>query len=317
MRFSAFAYSEIGVALIGSRDQSATTLRMWGPGSPGIVDVPYDGPVVDVTLTDGEIVPHYSLPRTVASPDGAFTARWRGGEGLSLTDAAGTDSLLPMDPVSVDNTTTMRSIAFSPDSRWLAAIIIPDQRATFWDVTTGEQVQTFRTQRIFDVAVSDTYAAISTPDGFRVWPMADWDSATRLDTPEPFGEQANVRVLLGSTQVIGWDTPYPLQTAGECIGCGADTYGFILYAADVAGGAVRTLLETDAYTALDVALSPDETFVAVGGDDGLVHLIDLATGDEIAAFGSGQGAVNAVLFDATGRLAAGYESGIVQVWAAP
>ena len=64
-----------------------------------------------------------------------------------------------------------------------------------------------------------------------------------------------------------------------------------------------------------VAIAPDGSWLASGGDDGLVRVWDLATGQQRAALRGHRGAVHAVAIAPDGSwLASGGDNGLVRIW---
>lgn len=75
------------------------------------------------------------------------------------------------------------------------------------------------------------------------------------------------------------------------------------------------LVDTPGYAAMAFALSPDGSLLAVGGDDGALHVWDVAAGEEIIALVGHTGGITATVFSADGaRLASAGTDGVIQVW---
>jgi WD40 repeat protein len=74
-------------------------------------------------------------------------------------------------------------------------------------------------------------------------------------------------------------------------------------------------LVTLEYEINDLVIGSDEMWFAVAGSDDVVHILDSQTGEEIAVWRTGHGAIHDLMLSPDGtELAAATESGLVVVW---
>jgi WD40 repeat protein len=85
------------------------------------------------------------------------------------------------------------------------------------------------------------------------------------------------------------------------------------------GGFWSWLSDADLYRwSTGLAFSVDESLVVFGAHDGMIHVADAATGDEITSFASGDESVYGVAISADGtRLATGGSQGVIRLWGVP
>jgi WD40 repeat protein len=209
------------------------------------------------------------------------------------------------------------SLAFSPDSRQLAVMMISDNGVTgqvqIWGLERGEQKvtvlnSTFWSGKVMDFSPDGKLLAFANGDGTKIW---DWQANTfqSLDTGEivssvAFSSDSKQLVIargypLGSgidNAVQLWDV-----SSGKRLNTfGSQTKGLTqaafhpdgarLFIAGTTGvqswdTARHVLLQStsDHFDAIySLALSPDEALLAVGMSDGAVGLLDMRTGSETA-----------------------------------
>jgi WD40 repeat protein/energy-coupling factor transporter ATP-binding protein EcfA2 len=78
-------------------------------------------------------------------------------------------------------------------------------------------------------------------------------------------------------------------------------------------GPLARLTQLDAH-ASSIAVAPDRGTLAVGADDGSVHLLDPLTGSDRGRLTGHDGSVTALAFDGAGRLVTGDGAGTLRVW---
>lgn len=240
-----------------------------------------------------------SATNAMLSHDGRWLA-WLNDDGLHLQNAVDdTEQVLAM---AVENN-FHPLLAFSPDSRLLAASTSDNPTIAIWELASGELIQTLEVTLPHDLAWSATHLAASSAWGVWLWSTEDWDRTTITLTN---GYLTDTGVALGTDRLVVWDKPFPGYS---------DYTGFALYSAALDAAELRPLVQgIETWTGLDAALCPDERCVAVAASDGAVRLYDLANGRETDTLHTRQGKTMSALFDLTGQLIVGTESGLVQVW---
>jgi WD40 repeat protein/beta-lactamase regulating signal transducer with metallopeptidase domain len=292
-------------------------------------------------LTGGEtaaLAGHLASVRAVAFAPGS---------GSSLLVSAGADRLillwnlkdrLPRGRLE-GHKGTVRALAFSPDRATLAAGS-EDGDVTLWDMRTFRRRASFagHSDIVTCLAFSPSGAILAT--GSLDTTVKLWDLNTDRERASLQGHTDGVSALAfassGQQMATGgfdgvvrlWEPTSPIfspaachKYPGEPRGLAYAPDGRTLRAAggggtvswDVATGLTRAPAGKDLATA--IAQAPDGAIYATGGPDGMVHLIDSATGRELGVVKGHDGAVASVAFSPDGRvLASGGHDGKVCLW---
>ncbi|MFJ7778463.1 trypsin-like peptidase domain-containing protein [Streptomyces yangpuensis] len=213
----------------------------------------------------------------------------------SLENAAG----LPLQRRFTGHAEDVKSVAFSPDGRTLAAGG-PGTPVRLWDVSAGTTRATLPGQ-------TDALGVVAfSPDG-RTLATARADHTVELldvDTGE------TVTALKGHTATV-WDLAF--SPDGATLATTSDDATVRLW--DVASGTTRAILPGQSDVALSVAFSRDGEALATGGFDTTVRLWDPATGKSRAILRGHTGEVNSVAFSPDGKtLASGSSDNTVRLW---
>jgi WD40 repeat protein/tRNA A-37 threonylcarbamoyl transferase component Bud32 len=218
------------------------------------------------------------------------------------------------------HTLPIRSIAYSPDGRWLASAageFGKPGEVKVWDVATGGELLCLRGLPDFACCVAFSadgrrLAAASggfrTPGEIRVWDPADG----RL-----------IRVITGHTAPIRGLAFHPDSRRIVSASGGFSLQGMPLAGDvrvwDVAEGRELLRIEGRAATRWEAAVncvtfSPNGLRVAFA-DGQTVRVCDAATGNELSAPGTRQGSVTSVAYSPDGgRLASGTLQGTINIW---
>ncbi len=170
-----------------------------------------------------------------------------------------------------------RDVAFGSQGWLLAATSESFVKARAWDESTGKLLRTFPVRQhllAFSAdgtrlaAAYDTFAPDDSHGRVDIWDVADGQLLESLDNPGAAGSLAfgsdGRRLAIGGLD--GTLTIWDLAPQGQPTFVGART-GRPLVSAGESFQGVR-----------DVAFSPDDRLLATATDDGLVHIIDAATG---------------------------------------
>ncbi|HEX6810670.1 MAG TPA: hypothetical protein VF384_03510 [Planctomycetota bacterium] len=162
-----------------------------------------------------------------------------------------------------------------------------DGAVRWWNGTTGEQVRCVRHDaQVYSLALGRGGSTLFTggdDPGLRIWRLAD-GAAVRFVPAR--GNQFFTLAAGASRLVSGGAT-------------------LVVYAQDAIPASAKQLRDRDHHGWIQsVALSPDETRIASGGDDGTVRVWDAATGEELRTWKGHAGDVAAVLFVEAGTTVA-------------
>jgi hypothetical protein len=190
----------------------------------------------------------------------------------------------------------IRSVAFSPDGRILAAG--GDRGIKLWDAASGQ------VERTLTAHFGSVYAIAFSPDG-RMLASAGFDKTVRV------WDAASGRLLhtlTGHTDYI-WSVAFSPDS--RILASGGDTT--VRLWDPVAGQPVRSLGGHTSWVA-SVAFSPNARTLASGSGDNTIKLWDLA-GNQGARTLTGTNTFWSVAFPPDGRmLASGNANGTVQLW---
>jgi WD40 repeat protein len=232
------------------------------------------------------------------------------------------------------HTSTVNSVAFSPDGRLLASGS-DDGTIKLWEVATGNLVRTLTgNDPVGSIAFSpdgrflaaDSEDAGNYADNIQIWDVntgqvvrtltghtSSVDSVAfspdgRLlasgsaDKTIKLWEVATgreVRTLSGHTRSV---TSVAFSPDGRLLASGASYYDTTIKLWEVASGNLVRTLSGHAYGVTSVAFSPDGRLLASGAEDRMIKLWEVATGREVRTlFGGG---VWSVAFSPDGRLLA-------------
>ncbi len=204
------------------------------------------------------------------SPDGRLLAVGIS-EAVSLHDATTLDDL----GTWVDHTSKITSLAWSADSALLASGASDDNEIRIWDAATGRVIRRLsgHTGWIRSLAFAPDgtlLASGSTDQTVRIW-----DAATGQLTA----------TLSGHTGFIGGVAFSPdSATLASASRDGSVRLWDVASGREISGFSFRTALDPTTnmrYWATGVAFSPDGKVLAVGSTEGVVYLLDAATGQVI------------------------------------
>ncbi|HVT19548.1 MAG TPA: hypothetical protein VHQ90_25625 [Thermoanaerobaculia bacterium] len=203
----------------------------------------------------------------------------------------------------------LASVAFTPDGRILATgveVYVPGEFAaivSLLEVATGRKIGEIRANGIRSLAFSGNGKVLAYVDGFDVyiWDVTKQEDFSLLPVDQKQEECVSVLAL----------TP-----DGKTLACGGTKLTLWDLARRQRIG--MPLLDT-AVSA--IACGPDGAILAASGDDGMIHLWNLASRVEIARFGPLKretGEVHALAFSRDGTiLASGSFGGSVRLWSVP
>ncbi|MFD8024518.1 trypsin-like peptidase domain-containing protein [Streptomyces lavendulae] len=238
---TSLAFSPDGSTLATGSDDA--TVRFW--------DVIKEVGVSTLPVSDG-----YTVMSVAFSPDETAFAASSGDMMVHLWDLQSGEERAAL----IDHAGPVFSVAFSPDSKTLAAS--HDYTAKLWDLATGKPRVTLPDQlgRVFSVAFS--------PDGSTL-ATAGEDKTARLWDANTGKARA---VLSGHTDEV---TSVAFSPDGSSLATGSVDATARLW--DLTSGSARAPLRGQSDLVLSVAFSPDGNTLATGGSDKTVRLWDLNT----------------------------------------
>jgi WD40 repeat protein/predicted Ser/Thr protein kinase len=196
------------------------------------------------------------------------------------------------------------SVAFSPDSRWLASG--SGDTIKLWDVNTGQEVRSLRAHAWYVTSLAFS------PDG--QW-LASGSEENEQHAIINLWDPVSGRAVRTFTARAGWieDVSVAFSPDGRRL-ASASRYDSTINLWDAASGrAVRSFTGQSGNRSL--AFSPDGRWLAVGRDDDKLELWDVASGQEVRTLAGHTGSVFSVAFSPDGRtLASGSVDGTIRLW---
>ena len=188
----------------------------------------------------------------------------------------------------------IKGVDFSPDSTRLVSAS-ENCTATIWDIPTGKRVQTLHHDGFLRTAKNSPQGdriATATPDSIRIWDSNDgrllldikvgvtpwYDTGLLWSNNHLFAiSDGKIKEIDASTGSAVSQWPFPVSDYYSCIAL--PKHGqFIVYSAN----RTVTFWDTSSHTRLghiqhlqdirSIALSPDDEFIAIGGEGGKVSL---------------------------------------------
>ncbi|HET7048955.1 MAG TPA: hypothetical protein VFI54_11875, partial [Solirubrobacteraceae bacterium] len=347
------------------------TVRLWsvGPrahyplGTPLRANAPLYSVAFDPsgrTLATGSFnhvllwsVPRHILAGNIGLDSGAITSvAYRSqGRWLAAGDAKGAVLLVNLaarhpasgvEQLTLPNRGLVRSVAFSPDGRLLAAS--SNESVVLFDVATGRRVgQPLSTQEsvVYTLAFSPNGKTLAA--GGSKGRVLFFNPATGAQSQPPLGDLQLVNSLAfspdGKTLAAGgagatvlWKLAQPGRPEERLSGRRGGVYS-VAFSPNgrmlASAGADRTITlrsyPLDAFGkplaylpngAAEVAISPDGLLIASGGSGGEIHLLNPRNGDVRRTLPlKNGGPIGQIAFDPTGRtLAAAYGNGAIVLW---
>ena len=232
------------------------------------------------------------------SPDGRTTAM-ASADWIEINEAGSGARKL------TGHTKSVKAIAFTPDGRTLFSTG-EDNRLRAWD--------TEKCSERFSVEVINPGAPVVSADGstVAVFQRSDglrarlWDARTGKERPAV------------PVEATTWDESFALSADGSMLATyermTAATREERVAVRSTATGRLRVSLQTPG-TPTFLAFSPDSRTLAVGGSDGRIHLVEVASGEERYEFNAHRMGIQTLSFSRDGRLLASASSDIpVYVW---
>jgi WD40 repeat protein len=241
--------------------------------------------------------------RVASSPDGLWLATGSKGGGIAIWDAKTGKQALSF----VGNSSDVQALDFSPDSRHLVSGG-SDRRARIWDRTSGRQ------RAVTNELASAVVTAAFEPDGALVRLMLanqtlqEWDPVQN----QLISEEANDGMVCMACPRASADGQRIVSS-----GCGQQ-----LTVRDAETGRLLITLPARGGCKCRVALNRDGSRLAAAYDDPVVHVWDVATGQEMLALDPADNRVSrpadkylSLAMTADGLcIAAGRGDGSIVVW---
>lgn len=156
-------------------------------------------------------------------------------------------------------------LAFSPDGKLLAAAT--EHAVGVWEAATGKERLLLRhSAKISSIAFAPTGAVLASADWAKEPTIHLWDMATGRELSQLRGHWSRVDALAFSP-------------SSKSLASGDREGNFRLWSLHD-GKAIHSSTGLDSITS--ITFSPDGIVVAVGSDDGIIHLRNAATGAELA-----------------------------------
>lgn len=203
------------------------------------------------------------------SPDGTRLASGRGDGTIFIWDANGMDTQTPL--ILSGHTGELSDLIFSPDGTRLYSLCYQDGTVRGWDAQSGESLWTIES----DVNQNITAIALA-PDGNKLVTVANgdhtlrfWDTATGKHTGSITDALPNGAEAFGVVLIYRGD----LLAAMSAFSYASPPYTLLRFW-DAASNALVGEYRVDVYEH-DMAFSADGKTLALGGVDGLIHLLGI------------------------------------------